>query len=242
MKTPDGVKCDQCGMIFTSETTLQIHKEKFCIGLPDSGNNREDLTLGDSISIDLPENILNQTPKPNKNEQGTFYIGSPQPKAQSPIPDLQPKPLARKHTASIRYDGSNININNDNNNNNDDDFINYDSKAYEPVLTKTPINKNTKVKDDKQIKAIEDLQNFKAKKSIEQTVKDMEDLTVRDTLRDKKLIYSLNSTPNDGNSFINDQELFSTTIVNNVRNEPYKTLLKEVCIKYFISLKMIFFL
>ncbi|CAF0721843.1 unnamed protein product [Brachionus calyciflorus] len=33
-------KCDQCGMMFTSSDSLRIHKEKFCIGLSDSGVNR----------------------------------------------------------------------------------------------------------------------------------------------------------------------------------------------------------
>ncbi len=237
MKTPDGIKCDQCGMMFSSEVGLTKHKEKFCIGLPDSGNNREDLTLGDT-SIELPENILNQTPKNMINsQQATFYIGSPQPKAQSPIPDLQPKPLPRKQSASIKQDQNTNNLIN----NSTTDIKTITQPLKTPIVT---YNKNTKTTpskvsnyntytkngdDDKQIKAIEKLQNFKAQKSIEQAVKDMEDLTVRDTIRDKRLVNTLHSTSNENSysNFNNESDtLYSTTLVN--QNEPYKSLLKEV--------------
>lgn len=33
-------RCDQCGMLFTSSESLRIHKEKFCIGVFDSGFNQ----------------------------------------------------------------------------------------------------------------------------------------------------------------------------------------------------------
>ena len=221
MKTPEGVKCDQCGMNFSSEATMQKHKEKFCIGLPDSGNNRDDLTLGD---IDLRDSLLEQTPTNNNNSHNpTFYLGSPQPKAQSPVPELQPKPIARKQqSASIH--------NNDGN---------YSSRAplqqhqqqQQPITTNRNSSKPNSgfnyTGDNKQIKAIEELQNFKAKKSIEQTVKDMEDLTVRDTLRDKKLVDSL--SPNRSDSFL-ENELYSSNLVNS-KNEPYRILLKEVCVQ-----------
>jgi hypothetical protein len=215
MKTPEGVKCDQCGMNFSSEATMQKHKEKFCIGLPDSGNNRDDLTLGE---IDLPDNLLEQTPNNNNSHDPTFYIGSPQPKAQSPIPDLQPKPIPRKQqSASINIDRNNS------------------SRVPLQQQQTITMNRNSSkpnsgfnyAGDNKQIKAIEELQNFKAKKSIEQTVKDMEDLTVRDTLRDKKLVDSL--SPNRSDSFL-ENELYSTNLVNS-KNEPYRILLKEVCVK-----------
>ena len=105
------------------------------------------------------------------------------------------------------------------------------SQPQQPVIIKNPpIAKPNSIGisgygDDKQIKAIEELHNFKAKKSVEQTVKDMEDLTVRDTMRDKKLIDSL--SPNKSNSFLNDADLYSASLVNS-KNEPYKALLKEV--------------
>ena len=213
MKTPDGVKCDQCGMNFSSEATMQKHKEKFCIGLPDSGNNREDLTLGD---IDLPDSILQQTPNNNSSHDPTFYIGSPQPKAQSPVPELQPKPIPRKQSASIHH----------NNEGNRTDRIPLQQQQHPPLtINKNPPKPNSGYTgENKQFKVIEDLHNFKAKKSIEQTVKDMEDLTVRDTMRDKKLIDSL--SPNKSDSFL-ENEIYSASIVNS-KNEPYRTLLKEV--------------
>lgn len=36
----DDVKCDQCGMLFNTGEALSIHKQKFCIGIRDSGVNR----------------------------------------------------------------------------------------------------------------------------------------------------------------------------------------------------------
>ena len=39
--TQQKYKCDQCGMVFPSDDSLFKHKTRFCIGVKDSGINRQ---------------------------------------------------------------------------------------------------------------------------------------------------------------------------------------------------------
>ena len=149
-------KCEQCGMLFSSEESLQKHTEKFCIGVPDSGVNRDDISYDES-SIQIDPNLT-------KQGNGTFYIETPRPKTDE--------------------------------------------------LSKHETN------PESEKKAIEDLENWKNQKSIEQSVKDMEDLVIRDSIRDKQLVDTLKATDNL------DEDLLQRK--DNSSNDPYKSLMKEV--------------
>lgn len=54
MSTPARYKCDQCGMVFPSNDALFKHKTRFCIGVKDSGINRQPVYSDD-------EDVTNQT-------------------------------------------------------------------------------------------------------------------------------------------------------------------------------------
>lgn len=85
--------------------------------------------------------------------------------------------------------------------------------------------------------AINELKSYKNKKSMEQSLRDMEDTLIRDTIRDKKINSSLNKTPQ--NLMITpDQNIsysgvstnsFNKYIKNSqAKDDPFKFLVKEV--------------
>jgi len=47
MSTQQKYKCDQCGMVFPSDDSLFKHKARFCIGVKDSGINRQPIYSDD---------------------------------------------------------------------------------------------------------------------------------------------------------------------------------------------------
>lgn len=160
-------KCQQCGMIFGSEESLVKHKDKFCIGVPDSGLNRDDVSYDEqSIQLDAQN---------DKTGNGTFYIETP-----------KSQPTSRLQTRET----------------ND-----------RPVVTEK--------------KVINDLENWKTQKSIEQSVKDMEDLIVRDTIRDKQLVDTLKA----------EDRLDDDLLSRKANADPYKSLMKEVNFGLFGNLK-----
>lgn len=78
--------------------------------------------------------------------------------------------------------------------------------------------------------AINNLKTYKNKKKIEQSVKDMEDTIVRDTIQDRKLVSSFdkpikNATPKLDNKLNKSAELGINAYVN--RDGPYNDLMKE---------------
>lgn len=204
------IKCEQCGMIFMSVLSLENHKEKFCIGIPDSGVNRDDFSL-DNQSIYLPHSMM----------QGSGLDGSVYPqndnsdkisllKLDDDLSGVQTPPQV-EHTPRQLAESPQPETQRE-------DFLN---RTY----NKTP-NTVRKSLNDEEIKSkvlmpqefskantvLEDLQNYKSQKEIEQTFKDMEDMTIRDTIRDKKLVDSLQSSTRSS-----------------AKKDPYKSLMKEVC-------------
>lgn len=152
-------KCEQCGMIFGSEDSLVKHQDKFCIGVPDSGLNRDDVSYDEqSIQIDARNE--------SKIGNGTFYIETPKSQQQS-----------RLETRETHE---------------------------RPVTTEK--------------KVIRDLEDWKTQRSIEQSVKDMEDLIVRDTIRDKQLVDTLKT----------ENRLDDELLSRKPPSDPYKSLMKEV--------------
>lgn len=83
---------------------------------------------------------------------------------------------------------------------------------------------------------INQLKSYKNKKSIEQSLKDMEDTLIRDTIRDKKIATSFNSPvpqapPTAPYIISNPNQLGRTSIFSqnqNLNNDPFRELLKEV--------------
>ena len=73
--------------------------------------------------------------------------------------------------------------------------------------------------------AIKELKSFKNKKSMEQSLKDMEDTLVRDTIRDIKLASSINST---SSPTLSSKSKNKTPVMTLENSDPYKGLLKEV--------------
>ncbi len=95
---------------------------------------------------------------------------------------------------------------------------------------------------------IKKLKDFKHKKSIEQSLKDMEDTLIRDTIRDKKLAISISNPSQLNTSINNTQPTYSmpnlpintnTSLIENINvqlfpqkqyliSDPFKELLNEV--------------
>jgi hypothetical protein len=80
--------------------------------------------------------------------------------------------------------------------------------------------------------AIYQLKNYKNKKSIEQSLKDMEDTLIRDTIRDKKLATSFHNSPTPNQQTSNNQiarSLLSLSqVTGTTSNDPFRHLLTEV--------------
>ena len=81
----DDVKCDQCGMLFNTGEALGIHKQKFCIGIRDSGVNRYYSPI--------------MRPPPSARERVTFPANLPRympPARLSPVGRLSPPPVGSR--------------------------------------------------------------------------------------------------------------------------------------------------
>lgn len=78
--------------------------------------------------------------------------------------------------------------------------------------------------------AINQLKSFKSKKSIEQSIRDMEDTLIRDTIRDAKLATSFNAPPLQQSQTISSSNLGRSAYSQSqlLINDPFRDLLKEV--------------
>jgi hypothetical protein len=205
-QTEKTIKCEQCGMVFMSVLSLENHKEKFCIGIPDSGVNRDDFSL-DNQSIYLPHSMM----------QGSGLDGSVYPqndssdrisllKVDDDLSGTQTPQQATQSSPTETYR---------------ENFLNRTYNKTPETVRKSKVESLEKPNLPSQafIKAnsvLEDLQNYKSQKEIEQTFKDMEDMTIRDTIRDKKLVDS-----------------FQSSTRSSAKKDPYKSLMKEVCVLVF---------
>jgi hypothetical protein len=88
--------------------------------------------------------------------------------------------------------------------------------------------------------AIDDLKSFKNKKKIEQSVQDMEDTIVRDTIKDRKMMSPPIIMPSNNYNYkpvttsldLNTSEIGINAFIK--RDRPYKELMEEVLhIKYY---------
>ena len=88
---------------------------------------------------------------------------------------------------------------------------------------------------------INQIKEYKYKKSVEQSLKDMEDTLIRDTLRDKKLASTIGNSPQLGTSMTQSASLKEQILPygigaseslsakkQSLSADPYKELLKEV--------------
>ncbi len=109
----------------------------------------------------------------------------------------------------------------------------FDQQPGNAILPRKLSTNNDKL-DPRETKPILDqLNDYKKKKSVEQSLKDMEDTLIRDTIRDKKLAVTIKNasfntstlTP-PSSSLIN----VKNSQISLQANDPYKELLSEVSI------------
>jgi len=109
--------------------------------------------------------------------------------------------------------------------------VDFDQQPENAILPRKLSVNNDKL-DPRETKSILDqLNDYKKKKSVEQSLKDMEDTLIRDTIRDKKLVVTIQNT-----SFNTSTITPPTSSLINVKNsqislqnnDPYRELLSEV--------------
>lgn len=107
---------------------------------------------------------------------------------------------------------------------------------YEPIQNSVePVNNESKLDPRETQTFISKLNDFKKKKSVQQSLRDMEDTLIRDTIRDKKLAVTITSSPpvhtsiTPINSFSKDMNSPSikSSQISLQSSDPYKELLVE---------------
>ena len=181
-----------------------------------------------------------ETLRQHKNQ---FCVGTEDSgiKNYSPV-DLKHHPI----TSNRSYNGKNdltslLNVNSNTNEPINDSIFNRSLgvKSDNPAIDDDEFNLNPYQAQS----AINELKSYKNKKSMEQSLRDMEDTLIRDTIRDKKLATSLHhKTPlamspldhNNQNSLNNAHEANATSLdsfnkyIKSSNDDPFKFLLNEV--------------
>ncbi len=221
------VKCDDCGMLFTSEESMLNHKEKFCTGPTNENELIND--NDDDINNDNKNNFLLDDDQNNNDEQldSKKYGQTPvsqQKNSKTPINNHQNE---YKSPALVNQTP--------NNSNNKKSPPIISSKKITNKDNNSPINTTRYSYDnnDGNKSAINDIKSYKNKKKIEQSIKDREDKFVRDTILDEQLISSFDKTNYGDGKILNDKSLNLNTAEMGInayinRDEPYKNLMKEV--------------
>ena len=107
-----------------------------------------------------------------------------------------------------------------------------------------PTMNEFKLNPSETMSVINQIKEYKYKKSVEQSLKDMEDTLIRDTLRDKKLASTIGNSPQLGGTSMNSAHSAalkekilpygfgasepSSAKKQSSSEDPYKELLKEV--------------
>ena len=220
------VKCDDCGMLFTSEESMLNHKEKFCTG---PTNENELINDGDDNDIDNDNNNNDYMADDqiNNDNLNTKNFN------QTPVP-LQNKNTTPRNNNQNEYESPALTNNIENN------------KKSPPIISSkkisnkdnSPINTTRYSYDnnDGNKSAINDIKSYKNKKKIEQSIKDREDQLVRDSIRDDQLISSYDKNNYGDGQNLNDKKLNLNTAELGInayinRDEPYKNLMKEVSLE-----------
>jgi formylmethanofuran dehydrogenase subunit E len=185
----NNVKCDQCGMLFTNSESLRQHKQKFCLGVEETGIKK----------------YLNSSPTPQENMD-----------------------INSHHNDSVQKNGSlNTTLNNSIFNKSRNDDLDFNNSTNDFKLN--PYQAQS---------AINELKSYKNKKSMEQSLRDMEDTLIRDTIRDKKLTTSSSKTPlnlmttpdqyniRTSGTSLNSFNKYIKSPQN--KDDPFKYLVKEV--------------
>jgi len=185
----NNVKCDQCGMLFTNSESLRQHKQKFCLGVEETGLKK----------------YLNSSPTPQENMDTNSL-----------------------HNENVPKNGSlNTTLNNSIFNKSRNDDLDFNNSTNDFKLN--PYQAQS---------AINELKSYKNKKTMEQSLRDMEDTLIRDTIRDKKLTTSSGKTPlnimttpdqyniRKSGTSLNSFNKYIKSPQN--KDDPFKYLVKEV--------------
>lgn len=309
-------KCDQCGMLFTSTDSLRIHKEKFCIGVMDSGVNRIDSPPINSKYIEnlkrqnqfnneeiddlnlemdnMPKNIQNDSlndinrefeelgqPTSNnfKNDEDKQSFSDEKRHSQIRLKNSysinetlsqeglnqstqKTNELSKNYNQSIQ-NGNDSKLRNKNKTNEqiNKELVSINNQIKDSLTQRsdqvsifsntryigTPngkinfVDPNSKLTNDETLSigktesVIDEVKKFKNKKSVEQSLQDLEDTLIRDTIRDKKLVDSLSK-----NSAIQSNEFVQN--LDNYIQDPYKKLLQDVYLFYYDCFLLSFFI
>lgn len=111
--------------------------------------------------------------------------------------------------------------------------IDYEQQPENAIL---PRRASVSKLDPREAKSIiYQLNEYKKKKSVEQSLKDMEDTLIRDTIRDKKLAVTIQSAePNNTSTFTPPTSSMinvKTSQISLQSQDPYKELLLEVYLR-----------
>jgi len=233
-----------------NEHSLSIHKENFCIGYKETTEvemNRTDSPPLQSKYIKSRQNIIDQSNSPQTQ----------------PYNDMNNTNDSYHQTYSDDISSTNRNENFQQNRTYKNQFSMssqftiptvQNSIDYEPITNSLePVRSESKLDPRETQTFISKLNDFKKKKSVEQSLRDMEDTLIRDTIRDKKLAVTITNsppvntsiTPINNNIFnynMNTPSIKSSQI--SLRStDPYKDLLIEVIfIEHFYLLKFLTYL
>lgn len=295
-------RCDQCGMLFTSSDSLRIHKEKFCIGVFDSGFNQTNSPLNsyytqsnhedlDNIKNDVKimkkklqnesvSNIskefddfleINSLNTKNNNHTNNDQDILTTNRTRTPRNDderitsekkIQDE-LISSNLANNELNRRNNNVNNENqimlssknisnSSNKIEELLNitenmnlmtqrsdqmsinshsrYGGTPNDKMTISYPIGMQTKdknrsiskIESDDTHNVIEEVNKYKSKKSMEQSLRDLEDHLISDTNQGKKFIDDIGEKSNS-TDIKAKKNYFDVN-----KNDPYKKLLNDV--------------
>lgn len=170
------IKCYHCGMLFSTTESLETHQANFCTA-PESRSalNRFPSTrTSPNLHYQYTDRSIHTSPV-----LGETSISRPK----------TPKSVSISPVVGINNDSVEIKKRSRDPAGEGETFGNGTNSRNSRYSAKSPSAYN--LDPNRAESAIKELKEYKAKKSAEQTLQDLEDTMVRDTIRDKKLATSL---------------------------------------------------